>query len=349
MIRSGKGEAVLLLALLSLPCQMHAAPPAQFEIDLKELDRQKAPAAPKPEKKAVKKAKPPAASPADKKVEPGTKSGYIRYTVQPGDHIFKILVGELGMSNEAAERLIPEIVRINDIDNIKALKVGKTLLIPTQAKPQRPSKVAKQAKPREKKVATPAETPPPSEAKAAPAAPPAAPAAEPKAEAPLPPAVPETVTWICSVGKADTAAVVDSLLNALSATWSRNKTIQSGAGAATPFSVRVDRHFEFKGGRYIVTLGDFDPYSYTMSRVLETAGYKVLRLNGKEEFRGVAEKLLAMVGVEAKFGGHPLQGGKQGTGFLIRQEDAGGRRVLVTDLTVEPGLKWVLPAGCAAR
>lgn len=450
-------KATLLLALLLLPAGVYAAPP-EFQIDLKELDRQTPAAAQKPapkpapapkpvprvQKQAPKKKEPAAkVRQEQKKEQPAPAGDYVRYTIKPGDHIFKILVGRFGMSNDAAERLVPEIVELNEIKNIKTLEVGRTLLLPAaplhghEGRPARKDKEketkkekgeapaakatsgegAKQARkapadaprasepvvaaprapepaaaasrapapaaevprapepaapvpapvpvqkaaPQPKSAPAPAPRPvpapsakpaPPPETKQAPPPQPA-PAAPSKAAPPValpaPPAIPQATTWVCQVVKHDTAVVVDSVLNALSATWSRNKIINSAAGAATPFSIRVDRYFEYKGGRYIVSIAENDPYNYTLIRILETAGYRVLMLTGKEDFRTVAEKLFKSVGIAADFGSHALQEGKQATGFLVQQDDAGGRRVLITNTAPPPGHKWLMPAGCAAR
>ena len=403
MISSKQGKAMLLLALLSLPCQLHAAPPAQFDIDVKELDRHKPAATPKPEKKPAKKAKQPAAA-GTKSERPAAQSDYLRYTVKPGDHIFKILMVTFGMSNDAAERLIPEIVRINNISNIKALTVGRTLLIPAKGKQEHAARPAKKGKTEQRKGEGPAEAlalpkmtetpkkaetpkmaepaapaparapapaptapepaPAPAVAPPAPVAPPVAPvpaapvvpAAPPVAPAPVAvphaaaPAAPQAPTWVCSVGQKDsTAQVVDSLLNAISASWSKNRIIQSDHNAPTAFSIRVDRYFEYKGTRYIISIGESDPYNYTLIRLLEAAGYRVLMLSGREDFKTASEKLFKLIGVAPDFGSHLLQGGKQSTGFLIQQDDAGGRRVLITEGAVDPGQKWVMPSGCGAR
>lgn len=145
-----------------------------------------------------------------------------------------------------------------------------------------------------------------------------------------------------------TAQLVDSLLNAISASWSKNRILQSGSGAPTAFSIRVDRYFEYKGERYIVSIGESDPYSYTLLRLLEASGYRVLRLSGAEDFKEASEKLFGMVGVTPDFGSHPLGGG-EAAGYLIQQDDAGGRRVLVTAAPAPPGHKWILPSGCGGR
>jgi hypothetical protein len=374
MIGLNNPAPLLLLALLAVSTAAHAAAP--FELDLKELDRESsAPAT--PEKKKPAKAKKAAAKHAKSARQEAPSVGeYTRYTVKPGDHIFKILMSRFGMSNEAAERLIPEIIRINNIGDIRKLTVGETLLIPRrgkaphaasatqQAKPQPPEKRSESAAMLEKAARLEAEgeraaMPPqaPAPAAAAPARAPEAPAQEapmtthalpaaPAVAAPPAAAVPVTgATWICSVAGTDAAGTVDSVLNALAISWSKNRIINSPPGAANTFSIRVDRYFEYGGGRYIVSIGETDPYSYTLVRLLETAGYQTVAIGKGEDFKAVAETLLNFVGIPSDFGRF-LLGGRESSGLLVRQEDAGGRQVLITDEPADPRRKWVMRPGC---
>jgi len=52
------------------------------------------------------------------------------YTVKPGDHLFKILMRDYGLSNNEAESFIEEIRRENNIYDIKRLKIGQKITIP---------------------------------------------------------------------------------------------------------------------------------------------------------------------------------------------------------------------------
>jgi hypothetical protein len=52
------------------------------------------------------------------------------YTVRQGDHLFKILMRDYGLSNDEAESFIEEIRRENNIYDIKRLKVGQKIIIP---------------------------------------------------------------------------------------------------------------------------------------------------------------------------------------------------------------------------
>lgn len=460
MVRLQMGALVLaLLGVLSHP-MLVAAAPGSFDIDVKELDQGK-PAPPKAKEPKVQKA-PQKAAPASKPHPPAhaapkaahSGDGYIRYTVKPGDHLFKILMVDFGMSNEKAEHLIPEILRINDIGSIRSLKVGSVILIPregtpraaaaasrkkahqkkeqsaTSQKAEEPAKVQKKEEavaagkkeepvarkdepivkkeelpePHRKKepaeasqpkkeepvpalsavapppakpelpppppVAAPAPAPAagahpqhqapaalrqePTVSKAAP--PPPAPAPEVKKEAPAPPprqsimvAAPvQPPTWICSIPEKDPHRILDSMMNVLSLKWAKNRIVRSEDGAKTAFSVMVDRYFELKGKRYIVTVGEIDPYNYTLLRLLETSGYKVLRLNGGEDFEAVGDKLLRLVGSTPAFGKHALAGDGEKKGFLLTEDETGGRRVLVTREVVGPGEERVMAAGCGS-
>ena len=111
----------------------------------------------------------------------------------------------------------------------------------------------------------------------------------------------------------------------------------------------MDRYFELNGARYIVSIGESDPYSYTLLRLLEGAGCQVLMINSGDDFKAVAKKMLQLVGLAPDFGVHLIQGGKESTGFLVHRDDGEGRRVIITGEAVNPAQKWNLPAGCGAR
>jgi hypothetical protein len=143
--------------------------------------------------------------------------------------------------------------------------------------------------------------------------------------------------------------MLDAVLNALSIPWSRNRIINSGDGAADTFSIMVDRYFEYRGGRYIVTLGDGDTYSHTLAKLLEGAGYRVLRIGSGEKFEDVGDKLFRLIGVAPDFGKQALQGGVETTGFLVQQDDAGGKRVVITGEHVDPRQKWLMAPGCGGK
>lgn len=392
MLRVKRNGALVLAALFAASATSFAAPPP-FAIDVKELDKQK-PAKPETRHKQEKKAKPAAEASGAGKGSGEEGGDHLRYTVKPGDHIFKILMGPFGMSEDAAERLIPEIVRVNKIHDIRKLQVGQTLLIPGKGHREQAAHPAKKERsvhreerkrvgkgggeetaapprapePVQEPAPCPAPVPEPGPAPAPAAAPAPVPAPPAPVPAPMPvppavpvvpsapappaqaaPAIPPAATWVCSVTERDPAAMVDALLNALSLSWEKNKILESKDGAATAFSIRVDRYFEHRGSRYIVSTGETDAYSYTLLRLLESAGYRVLRVTEKDDFHTVAEKLLRLMGLTPNFGKHPVPEGGAVTGFLVEQDDAGGRRVVLSGEPAAPRMKWLLAPGCGAR
>ncbi len=99
-----------------------AAQGGPYDLDLKELLRppvrpSKGQGQPKTANKVV-----PAA--------PNTGGKTSVYTVRQGDHLFLILMQRYGLSNRAAEELIPEIMRLNGIRRPESLSVGQHLTIP---------------------------------------------------------------------------------------------------------------------------------------------------------------------------------------------------------------------------
>lgn len=180
-------RAALLLMAIGAPASASAT---SFELDVKDLQTV-APAKRTPKRKAPA----PAASAETKRdtTHAETKGGVSRYTVKPGDFIFKILMREYGLSNAAAEALIPEIQRINNLRSITSLSVGQTILIPL-AGPRtngRAQETDERRKPAEPAVAaTPAPPEPSAQAAVAPSpTPPSEQAAPPvtEAAAPVPP------------------------------------------------------------------------------------------------------------------------------------------------------------------
>lgn len=383
MISLKQGGNLLILALLSLPSQIHAKV-EPFDLDLKELQRMEpvgGATSLKKSKPARRRASAPHARGAQKK---GDQGAVARYTVKRGDHIFKILMAHFGMSNAAAERMIPRILRINDIPDIRHLAVGQTILIPgkeEEAVPVKSAPVVLSQKPQALEAKGPAVSPgvsatvaqlPPSSSKKTIAvvgllppslpikvAPPllaiqqastsvkrTAPTAAVAPEFPVAPPAPQVDSWICSVTDKDTAGIVDAVLNALSVSWSKNRIIESSAPVA--FSIRVDRYFDYRQAHYIVSIGESDPYNYTLIRLLEGAGYRVLRLSGGEDFETVTRKMFATLGMVTDFGAHPLPGGAI-SGFLVQPDDAGGRRVIISGAPADPTRKWLLGKGCGAK
>ncbi|MDD2271840.1 MAG: LysM domain-containing protein [Desulfuromonadaceae bacterium] len=100
--------------------------PASLEIDLKELRKIAPPLTAKPTRNPHNTA--PAAG-TDTAAAHGSGQESI-HVVLPGEHLFIILMKYYGLSNQAAELLIPEVMRLNGVTSPKALKIGQRLRIP---------------------------------------------------------------------------------------------------------------------------------------------------------------------------------------------------------------------------
>lgn len=112
------------------------AAPSDFELDLKDLPGNVRSSQPH-KMESRKKLKSAAAT-----LSPSESSSYL---VQPGDHLFLILMRHYGLSNDAAEQLIPEIMSLNNIHNPRSLVRGQRLTIPLPARPERMARRAEKA------------------------------------------------------------------------------------------------------------------------------------------------------------------------------------------------------------
>ena len=100
--------------------------PHQYELDLNELKRPPLYHTKEPIPQHKTKHSTPVTTESEKETS--------NYTVKPGDHLFLILMQHYGLSNEDAERLIPEIVRLNGIQKAERLSVGQRITIPLHHK-----------------------------------------------------------------------------------------------------------------------------------------------------------------------------------------------------------------------
>lgn len=327
--------AAIALTLLLFPLAQGRGADSPFEIDIRELDRNK------PAPRAVtKKPSPPARKAAHREASPAKTAdagapatGYVRYRVRAGDHIFRILMREFGMSNNEAERLIPEIQRINDIADIRKLTVGRTLLIPTAKRKAATRPVEPPAPPQRPLIVAKTEVtavPTPTAAVPAPEAPKTPPAATVK----LPPVSIRTIT------AKEPEEILDAFLAALSIKADKNRIIEPAVGknGGSAFSVKVDRYFEDGGMRFIMNCTDKDSFTYTLLRLLEVEGYRVLQLNRDDDLRRIGTRLLTQMNRPFSYVAHRLptgDGDREIPGFLVTGREPDGSQVLVTAVPLD--------------
>ncbi len=338
-----------------------------FEIEISDLDRS-APAAKKSPEKPGKSAKKPAPK---RRGSPGPPTArdlegeFVTYTIRPGDHIYKVLTSRFGLSSERAEALIPRILRVNGIRDIRGLQIGRTIRIPAVGKIAAASPPPAGAVP----PATPATTPPaaaaiPTAGEAVPAPAVAAPTAPSNAEgaakpsqetsqsvAPAPAPRPKAKkTVIRTVPAGDAPAMADALLDALSLKWSKAHpvTIPVGGSGGASLTIPVDRYFEDGGKRFLLDFGGADPDRATLVRLLELSGYRRIAVGPGDDFRAIAGKILKAVEMQGEYGKHslaPLSGGSgavEVSGFLIMRT---GERLFITGMPVDGKVSDLIQAG----
>jgi hypothetical protein len=350
----------MLLLTLCCPGWVWSAGPS-FEIEISDLDRS-APAEKKVSeapKKSVKKSVP------KKRVSPGPatpkdlEGEFVNYTIRPGDHIYKVLTSRFGLSSERAEALIPRIVRINGIRDIRGLQIGRTIRIPAIGKISAAATPLAAVTP----TTTPADTPPPM-AVTAPAPAVTVPSVPPTAEGPakplqetaLPvPAVPSSppkaaAVVLRTIPAGDAGGMTDALLDALSLKWSKAHpvTIPIGGSGGASLTIPVDRYFEVGGKRFFLDFGGADPDRATLARLLELSGYRRIAVGPKDDFRTIAGKILPALEVQSEYRKHtltPASGGPgavEVSGLLIIRS---GERLFVTDTPVDKKVSDLIQAG----
>jgi len=343
-----------LAAVVAVHGSALQAAESRFEIDLKELPKAATPPA--------KSAHPPAAKPARGKQPQKVGSGSASYTVKPGDHIFKILMRDFGLTNQQAELLIPEIARLNGISDIRRLQVGQVLQIPRHPasagsrEPGQKAPASIEPTPHPAPAAQVAE--PPSVATAplatpqplvSVAAPPAEPAAEPPVAAASPqqtvPSAPEALppgkpilVAICPMAAGERERLVEALLDLLAPGWVRNRIVEGGKESTdgSYVSIKVNRYFEHLGYRYIVN-SETDPLTLTLLRLLEVQGDRVITIGTNEGAIGIAARIAAKMELSQEEGNFRVKcvdppGGETSLhGIRIAPAGPGGQQLLITE------------------
>lgn len=143
---------------------------------------------------------------------------------------------------------------------------------------------------------------------------------------------------------------VDRLLDSLSISFQSQQSIDvfPSAQNGISLSVKVDRFFENSGKKHVVTSFDGNPITYTLFRILETTGYRVVILENKDDFRKVSEKILAALKIPADYSIHKMwpdagtNYSMQMSGFSLEGEHIPGGYLFVTDRPLDPIIRELL-------
>ena len=106
-------------------------------------------------------------------------------------------------------------------------------------------------------------------------------------------------------------------------------------------AVKAERYFERGGHRYIVTRYDGDPVNYTLFRILETKGYRVVILESRDDFRKVSEKIVSRLKINGSFAQHSLLKDRslgyslQMSGIKVDDSSLPGGGLFLTNLTID--------------
>ncbi len=148
----------------------------------------------------------------------------------------------------------------------------------------------------------------------------------------------------------ETRGMVDGLLRALNVRYEADRSVElyGMADGGLKLDVRADRYFEDGRDRYVVSYFDGDPVSYTLTRLLETRGYRVVVLDPKDDFRKVSEKILSRLRLPGVFAQHDLfqyrdaPYGIRMSGVRLRGQGAGGETVFLTNVELDPLFRDIL-------
>lgn len=141
--------------------------------------------------------------------------------------------------------------------------------------------------------------------------------------------------------------MIDAILSSLSvsAELDRRVDVFAADNNGISLSVKAERFFERSGQRYVVTSFDGDPINYTLFRILEAKGYKVVILEAQDDFRRISEKLISQMKIKGSFARHNLlQDNVSGfslqmSGFKIDDATLPGGGIFMTDKTVDRFIK----------
>lgn len=138
--------------------------------------------------------------------------------------------------------------------------------------------------------------------------------------------------------------IVDSLLNALDVKFQTGTSVDLYArdDIGIRLEVSVDRYFEDKGRRFVVAVFNGDPVTYTLVRLLETKGYRVIMLKEGDDLRSVTDNLFSGMEIPARYGEHDLWSahevgyGVRMSGVMVPYGRNQDRNVFFTDRNLDP-------------
>lgn len=144
--------------------------------------------------------------------------------------------------------------------------------------------------------------------------------------------------------------MVDAILASISVSSDHDRSLDVFAADNNGISlaVKAERYFERGGHRYVVTRFDGDPVNYTLFRILETKGYRVVILEAKDDFRKVSEKIASRMKMQGTFAQHNLLQGMslgyslQMSGIKLDDSSLPGGGLFLTNLSMDRIIRELL-------
>jgi hypothetical protein len=138
--------------------------------------------------------------------------------------------------------------------------------------------------------------------------------------------------------------IVDDIYEALSVRSEKNKNLllDDGALSGVTMTVRADRYCESHNRKVVVSFSEENPVQYTLLRLLELKGYRVVMLKPEDDFKEIAEKILTTLGLPSVYGmqqlwvpdGTPFN--VQLSGFVVTVGGRNGTRRFLTNVPIDP-------------
>jgi hypothetical protein len=144
--------------------------------------------------------------------------------------------------------------------------------------------------------------------------------------------------------------MVDAILDVLAISPGRDRHLDVFAtdDNGISLSVKADRTFSRNGKNFVVSRFDGDPVTYTLFRILETKGYRVVILDRQDDFRKTAERVLSAMKIRAAYGQHELIQEEhtpvslQMSGFWLDDTSLPGGSLFLTNLELDRNIRSLL-------
>jgi hypothetical protein len=138
--------------------------------------------------------------------------------------------------------------------------------------------------------------------------------------------------------------IADSLLEALSLQYDSSRSIElyGYEELGVKLEIKADRYFEENGQRIVVAMFNGDPVNYTIMRLLQTTGYRVIMLDARDNFRTITEKFLSTLRIPGRYDGQDLWSARDTgygvtmSGVMIHDKQNRGRNIFLTDRGMDP-------------